>query len=191
MRISTKRILSIGFALFFFIGALLVYFNLISGEGTTINQLRGELAAKQSLLKNQTQIVTQVQNLIQQFQNLTQLQNSVGLAVPVGDQTVSALRQMEAIARMDGVALTSADFKSALDQVRKTSTSTQSLIKRSGTLTVDIAAAGSYPNLKSFLTHLETAVRVTNVVEAKFTPAPSPNAADVLAVTAQMYYQAP
>ncbi len=187
MRVSTKRILSIGASLLLFIGAIIVYANLIIPEVGTITQVRNEVASKGALFQNQSEAVTQVQNLIAQFKNLASLQTTVSLAMPNGQETIGALRQVEATAASAGATLTSLAFK----QVFSTQPPTQPFIRQIETFEITLAAQGTYPQLKQFLQLLETSVRVANVTDLKFQPGVGKNAdtTNLLSLTVDVYYQ--
>lgn len=191
MRVSTKRILAVGVSFVLFIGALMVYLNLIRGTMESVNESRAAIASKTSLLKNQQQIVTQVQNLMQQFQNVGQLRSTISLAMPNGQDNIGALRQIEAIARSSNVLLTSVDFKASLARPARgaSASSTQNLTKRLGILKVTLNVAGSYESLKRYLSQLETSVRLANVDSVKLAPAATPDQSSKMTITVNMYYQ--
>lgn len=184
MRVSTKRILSIGLSALFLIGALVVYLNLVRGATADVNARRAVLSSKTALLESQRQVVTQVQNLIAEFQNVRRLEETVSLAMPVGEQAIRAFRQLEAVARSSGVVLSALDFRASAPAARSAS-----FVKRLGTLEVKVRADGSYESLKQFLRLLETGVRVSNVTELKYQPGTMPNAPDTLNLVVEMYYQ--
>jgi hypothetical protein len=193
MRVSTKRILAIGAAFLFFVGALLVYFNLVRTESTVVNDLRAKILSKSNLLAAQREVVGQVQNLIAQFQNVARVRDSVSLAVPEGVESVQALRQIEAIARASAVTLTSLEFKSgpavAVKKSTVQTTGAGSLLKKLGILKITVAAIGPYESLKIFLAELETTVRIANVQTFKYAPLAGQGGMDRLTVDVEMYYQ--
>ncbi len=186
MRVSTKRILSIGCSFLLLIGALVVYTNFIRDAGTDIGKLRATIASKSNLLANQRQAVNQVKKLITEFQNVGRLQDTVSLAMPEGTRAIQALRQVEAVARTSGVVLSSAEFKTATLPKTKQG----SFIERLGAIEVRIRADGAYGSLKQFLQLLESGVRVSNVKEFNYV-AGGTGGADSLALTAETYYQQP
>jgi len=190
MRVSTKRVLSIGAALLFFLGALVVYLNLIREQVDAITEVRSRVASQQALLENQQQIVNQVQNLIERFQNVGQIKSTISLAMPNGVESIGALRQVEAISRASNVLLTAVDFKAVLVRpAGKKQSETTNLIKKLGNLKVTMNVVGSYTDLKRFVGQLETSVRVANVSQLKFIPGGGPDAPSKLTLTADMYYQ--
>jgi hypothetical protein len=186
MKVSTKRILSIGCSLLFLIGAMVVYSSFIRAAGDEVTQLRALVASKTSLLANQRQVVTQVKNLIAQFQNAARLQETVSLAMPSGVDAIRALRQVEAVARTSGVVLGSVDFKTATLPKAKAG----SFVARLGVISMQLRADGVYGNLKQFVQLLETGVRVSNVKEFDYV-AGGNRGADSLNLTVETYYQEP
>jgi Tfp pilus assembly protein PilO len=191
MRVSTKRILSIFIAFLFFIGALVVYFNLVQTEGTAVNKLRASLLSKQNLLSAQKQVVGQVENLIAQFQDVGTVRDAVALAIPNGEHNVDALRQIESIARNSGVSLVSIDFKAAVARTatKKDTVSASDLLKKLGTLKINVTASGQYSNLKQFLAMLETTARIANTQSFEYTPGSGQDTQDRLSAEVEMYYQ--
>ncbi|MFA6365321.1 MAG: type 4a pilus biogenesis protein PilO [Candidatus Paceibacterota bacterium] len=184
MRVSTKRILSIGLAGLFFIGTIVVYVNFIQAEMTTINEKRAKVATQTALFQNQDQAIKQVGSLIDQFKNLTSIQQTASFAIPNGEEAISALRQIEAIGVASNVKIAAIKFQSLPPR-----SSTQSFLKKLGVLEVDISVKGDYPTLKDFLRKLETTVRIANVNKMAFKPAVARGAQDSLEVTIEMYYQ--
>ncbi|MDO8557529.1 MAG: hypothetical protein Q7R98_03680 [Candidatus Jorgensenbacteria bacterium] len=163
MRASTKRILSIGLAGVFFLGAFLTYSWFIQGEMQTVNEKRAELGTKEALFKNQNDAIGQVQSAFSQFQNAQDVKKKVELAIPSGVDTISALRQIEAISNRTGVTLTSLGFKEAASRPAPST-----FFKKIGVLEVTLGAAGSYEALRQFLQLFETNARIVNVQEFKY-----------------------
>ncbi|MFH1161898.1 MAG: hypothetical protein V1696_01295 [Candidatus Jorgensenbacteria bacterium] len=184
MRVSTKRVLSIGLSLLFILGALAVYGNFIRGAMSDVGKLRALVASKSSLFANQRQAVGQVKDLIAQFQNASRLQETVSLAMPNDEQAIQALRQIEAVVRTSAVVLGSVDFKTAtLPKVRG-----ESFVGRLGVVEMHLRADGAYGNLKQFMQLLESGVRVSNVTEFDYI-AGGARPTDSLALTVETYYQ--
>lgn len=192
MRISTKRILSIGLSVALFIGVAIIYFNLIVPEAKNISKERGEIASKQSLFNVQKQAVDEVQKLIAQFRNLPQLQASVSLAMPAGSDTIGALRQINAVAKTTNATVTSLGFK-ITPPFLSASKAKITIVKPMGNVNVTVSARGVYENLKKFLELVEKNIRVANVRTFKFTPGMGKEAGvgDALDLSIDMFYQNP
>lgn len=195
MRLSTKRILSIGFALIFLIAGLMVFFSLASPEFEKVALLRGEVTAKETLFATQTSVVKQVQKLIEDFKNVAQLRETVSRAVPQGVDTIGAMRQIDAIGRANNVMVVSLAFNATTPLPQQSRTRgvvvKKSLVKPVGTLEVFMTTQGSYKDLREFLRMLETSVRVANIRDFNFSP-PEPRSEEQgsMNITVQMYYQA-
>ena len=187
MRVSTKRIISIGFAGVFLIAAFFVYANFVRGAMESVNGKRAELTAKESLFDTQNAAIGKVQNTFAQFENSQDIKRKVELAVPQGVETVSALRQIEAITRRSGVLLTALGFK----EVGARSSQTP-FFKRIGVLEVTLSATGSYEGIREFLRLFETNARVVNVQEFDFQSGFGPQQSggpNQISLKVEMYYQ--
>lgn len=184
MRPSTKRILSIGVAFLLLIGALVVYQNFIRPVGETIDKKRATVDSKESLFRKQSLAVSQVQDLIGRFKNMANLEETVSLALPNIPQITQALSQLEAVARINNVALSALDVKNPIVQ-----RSGAVLIKDLGVISVSVSVGGSYENLKAFLRSLEINVRVANVKEFAFKPTTPQGNFYLMNLTVEFYYQ--
>lgn len=185
MRVSTKRILSIGLAGIFLVGAFLVYAQFISGYLTEVNEQRAVLASKETLFANQNSAVKQVQSTIAQFQDFQEIQTKLNIAIPAGIQTIQALRQIEAIAARTNSTISTITFRPVASRASK-----EAFLKKIGVLDVSLGVLGDYSGLKQFLTYLETNARVANVQEFRFQPGTGEALGrDLLTVKLEMYYQ--
>ena len=102
---------------------------------------------------------------IEQFQEFSRIQEAVGLAMPLNENTTQMLNQLDAIARTSGVKMVS--FESAPTAFEE---SARPLTLRLGSLEINMNVTGNYENLKEFLRFLETNVRVFNVQRYVFSP---------------------
>ncbi len=192
MRTSSKRILSIGLSLLFFIGILLVYGTLIRPAMSAVGKTRSLVASKETLFNNQKNAVAQVQDLVSQYQNAATLQETVGLAIPIGSHVTDAMGQLYAVAKQASVSLQSFGVHSLPLEVTK-----EALVKRLGKIEVNLAVQGSYENIKTFLRYLETNVRVATITSMQFTPLASGFIQNIaqgsdnytLNLVVQLYYQ--
>lgn len=185
MRVSTKRILSIGVAGIFLIGSLVVYSSLITGELEAVNEKQGAVNDRRESLATQQQAVTKVTDLIKQFEGVKS-QDTIALAMPNGDDTVGALRGIQAIALQSGVVISALDFKTSVPRVAQA----QPFIKKLSTLEVSLKLNGPYEGAERFIQLLETAVRVANVKNFKFQTSPTAgNPIGSLELVVDTYYQ--
>ncbi|MBI4034267.1 MAG: type 4a pilus biogenesis protein PilO [Candidatus Brennerbacteria bacterium] len=185
MKTSTKRILSIGLAVFLFIGILVVYSSFIRPEVSALTEKRALVVSKENLFQNQENAVAQVRELIGQFESLATLQGTVSLALPPEENVTGILNQIQSIANLSNVSLGSFSIKPLAFEATK-----QPLVRRLGTLELSLIARGSYTNLKQFLNSLETNVRIVNVESFRVVPAGDPAADDYnFNLTVVTFYQ--
>ena len=162
MKTSTKRILSILFSAFFLMATLVVYGSLIQPEITAASQLQSVVASKLNLYNNQKAAVSQVEALIGQFQSASKLQQTVGLAVPIGPNITQALNQWQAVAQASQASLQGLNIQTGTPVITGSKTP-QLLVKSLMSIPTDVQIVGSYGSLKQFLNSIETNARVMNV----------------------------
>lgn len=165
MRASTKRILSILLSGVFLIALIVVSTTLIKPEFDRVMEKRALLFSKQSLLQNQQNAVSQVQELINTFQNFDTLQSTVSLALPTEENNTLMLNQITAISRNAGVSIESYEtFSNSFEDAE------ESLTQRLGSTETSIIVTGEYSDVKNFVNLLETNVRIFNVKEINLSP---------------------
>lgn len=152
MQQSTKRILSLLLTGVFFVAALVIYANLIRPEYKETQKLRGSLIAKTNLFDEQKQIISQVQNLLAQYQGAAKLQEVVSLALPLDESVSTLFQQIFTISQFNRVAIQSFALRTLAIQPTGL-----------GTVQMELKLSGSYESVKAFLQMLETNVRVMDV----------------------------
>lgn len=189
MKSSTKRILSIGISGVLFILTLVVYANFIRPAAKEVSEKRAILYSKATALQNQEAAVGKVQELISRMKEVSQPQRAAALIVPEEPGVTEALGQLRAITERSQVELSSFSISALPFE-----SSNAPLVRRLGTLGLELSVIGSYENLKAFLQALETNVRVFNVKSARIVPAraDSPNAPSsrfTAQLSVAVYYQ--
>jgi len=185
MRVSSKRILSIGVSLVLLIGSIVVYSTFITGELQTVNEKQASANAALQSFTTQEQAVTKVEALIQKFANLKN-QDTLSLAMPNGENTVDALREIQTVAAQSNIVITALDFKSSVPR----GTTDQPFIKKLGTLEVALTLSGTYEGVKRFLGLLEGGVRIANVKSFKFDSSLIPGSpVGTFNIVVDMFYQ--
>ena len=164
MKGSTKRILSILFSAFFLMATLVVYGSLIQPEIQSAGELQSLVASKSELFNNQKAAVDQVSKLISQFQSASKLQQTVGLAIPIGPNITQALNQWQAIAQANQVNMQSLNIQPG----QPLAGSKSALVKPLNSIPTDVNVAGNYGSLKQFLNSIETNARIMNVSSFDF-----------------------
>lgn len=187
IKASIRRSLSLLGGALILIAALVIYANFVRGEYAIIQELRGTLSAKTNFLENQKAIISQVQNLIAQYQGAQQLQDTVALALPNEEEVAAIFQQLQAIARSSGLTIQSFGLNLL---ALKPPVINLSFAKNLGTAQVTLRLFGSYEGIKNFLRAAETNVRVMDLrqlrVEQGARPAENAYAYTVVLDT---YYQ--
>lgn len=154
MRASTKRILSMLLSALFFVGALVIYANLISPEYQEIQQLRASREAKTQFLREQQEVISRVQAALASFQGAGRLQDTVSLALPLEANVSSLFQQIFSISQLSGVGIRSLGLRElAVDP------------NGLGTLQISLSLFGPYEGLKTFVRSMETNIRVMDLTQ--------------------------
>lgn len=184
MRASTKRALSIFLALFFVVGAMIVYNSLVKNEMAIIDEKRGIINSKTKLLEEESRAIAQTKALMERFEDISSLEESFSLSLPDDEDVIGSIRQIDSISRISGTDLVSLSFN-----VSPIIESQRSLVKGMGTLRVSLVVEGFYQEIKRFLELLETGVRVSIVEEFSFRPVRDDDDFYSMTVEFNMYYQ--
>lgn len=213
MKQESKRFSSIILAALLIVGALIVYFEFIVPAYTNLETVKGQEESEKTLYANETQIVGQVKGLLSTYQNDASSSQLVAMALPVGPDVSGALAQIYGIAANTGAsvqgtavsiqAIQSPAGVAPIDETSGTiadAAAAGSVIKPTGTVSIQITGSGSYEALNAFLQGLETNIRIFDVTALTIQPA----ATQVLAkgqtanpdmfnytITVVTYYQAP
>lgn len=158
MQTSTKRILSITLAGLLFIGALMIYANLIEPEIRKIGEMRAEVFSKEQAFNGHKKAVEKVQALIAKVRGEAQLQETVNMALPSNPDVTRVLGQIYAISRSSQADLTLFTVKELPFKADESN-----LVKRVGVLEVNLGVSGTYESIKNFMKALETNIRVSDV----------------------------
>jgi hypothetical protein len=177
MKQTSKRFSSLILALLFFVAALMVFFDLVQPAYGDLETAKGQLQSNQAFLLGETKTVDQVDRLIKNSSNNTQDAQTVNAALPIGTNLSSALAQIYGLAAADTMNITSVGIATqagistgALGNATSVASIAggAQIVKPYGTISFTITAAGTYENLVSYLSHLETNVRLLDVRSVAF-----------------------
>lgn len=193
MRQSTKRLFSIFVSLAFLVAALIVYFNLTKPVFDEIQQVRGDQAARQEVLKTQENAVAQVKKLLGTYQAQAQFQAAVSAALPLVPDVSTILAHVAAVSSANRITLQSVSLLPATVEARNVNSaasSTSSLVGPASSFLLQVKATGTYEAFKLFAKDLENDVRLMDVQSVDITPAGKPNQ-DLFSYNLQIkvYYQ--
>ena len=188
MRPSTKRALSLLGTAGLLLGSLAVYAVLLRPEYKVLIELRGQVAARLNLLREQQRLSASAQTLIAEYQSVAgRVADSLLLMLPDEESVSSLLNQLNAISQASGAVIQSADVNYL--PVRP-SLAKLSFVKSLGTLKVDIRVFGSYAGIKQFIQFLERNLRLMNVKNLDLSQAGKPDQdAYNVTLSVETYYQ--
>lgn len=183
--------MSIGLSLAFIVVALVFFFDFIQPEYGNLEVLKGQLSGEQSFLQTETQAVAQAQTLISEYKNQSQAEQNAALAMPTGEDLAGALAQVYGLAANEGIVVQSVGITAPALQVEGGASSTN-ITKPLGTISFQIQASGSYEALQSFLSGLQTNIRIFDVEGLSLASSQSGKIPDAFTYTIAVttYYQA-
>ncbi len=142
------------------VGALFIYSSFIQPTYSEIQELRGERAAKESLLNDYKSTAEALNNLLQQYKDIAEIQDTLSESLPLGEHAPEVFNQLQGIATSNNLRIDSVSFQYLpIDYGEK-----NSILRPLGTLRISMKMAGTYDNLKTFLEAIETNIRILDVV---------------------------
>lgn len=199
---ATKRLLSLVLALFFLLGAAVVYFEFVRGEYEALQKQKSEALSRERLVQSQREAVAQVRALIEAYQGEASLQEQVSLALPTSPEAARALADLNGLAQNNRLIPQSFSAGTvAVEGYRAApggetsyaeTSSPASLVRPLGSINFQIRLTGTYNDFKAFLKYLETNLRIFDVRTLTIQPSGKPQdplyAYDITVAT---YYQLP
>lgn len=197
MKQTTKRLSSALIALLLLVAALVVFFDLIEPEYTTVQSLRGQAESIQIQLANEQNIVKQVQGIVSTYQSQSAQVQEVNLAMPIGQDSSEALAQIYGIAANSGLSIQNLAISAQASSAGGAGTagavasgaarSAGAVIKPKGSLSFQITAVGNYEALKTFLKGLENNIRVFDVTGIGINPVATINGPSSAGTTQDLF----
>jgi len=163
MKPSSVRFFNLLISLLLLIATIFVYSVLISPAYREINQLRGDLASKNELLKNQKKIVEKVKELLSRQQSLSVPKQAVSLVLPNSEKYPELINQISGLARAANLRLESINL-SLLPFQDSFSTGDEN-VPVVGVVQISVDLEGSYDSLKTFIQTIENNIRVMDLVK--------------------------
>jgi len=143
-----------------FIAAIFVYGSFISPAYSDINNLRAELSARSQTVNEQQSAISQVQNLLKEYQNISSVETTIGTMLPLSEDTAASLNQIIGLATVNNLKLESV----SVSRMANRPSNEQGLVKGVGVLRFSFLLNGSYANFKSFLRAMETNVSLMDLI---------------------------
>lgn len=202
MKQNSKRLSSIIISLALVVIALVVFFDFIMPEYANIMQSKGQISAENGIYETESQAVTAVQNVIDQYKQQQGSGEAIALSLPDDQDVAGALAQVYGIAQNNNVAIQSISVSSPMIQapIGASGGEASSTASPIGSFSLQLSAAGSYENFKNFISGIETNIRIFDVrgvsLSSASQVAPGKNGAGTqdffnYSITVETYYQAP
>jgi len=174
MKQNQKRFSSLILAVLFLIAAMIIFFDLLQPAYGDLQMLKGKDLSEQNFIDNEQQLVTQVKGLIASYDGQASGQQSVALALPVGQNIAAALAQISGLASVNNIALKNISISSQAPQAQPAAPATAAgatggiasaaaggaIVKPLGTISFQVTADGSYEGFKNFIQGIENNIRI-------------------------------
>lgn len=167
MKASIKRTVSLMGSVAFLVAAMMIYSLFIRPEYKLINELRGMFIAKSNLLAEQQSIISQVQNLLAQYQGSASIQQAVSLALPTKEEAAGIFSQLQALAQANDLTIEVFGVQNQPTKSVNNSRGVTNVVKDLGVVQTLLKISGSYNDFKNFLQGVETNIRVMDLVSLK------------------------
>jgi len=163
MKQSTKRFVSIIISLIFVVGAIVVYFDFVEPAYEGAQNVKAEVLSNDNFLGGQRVAIKKVQDIISSYEGRLEVQQAVSMALPTTEDASNAVIQLDGLVQSNGLALQSAVVSSAGVGAARSAATSSALSRPLGTLSFRLSLAGAYENFKSFLSELESNIRIFDV----------------------------
>jgi hypothetical protein len=201
MKHATQRLISFTIAIIVIAVALFVFFNLVEPSYQSAQELKAEKYSKENFYANQQATLKQVEATVNAYRGSGNPQALASLALPPTKDEADLINQVNLLASryqlaIQNLVISTPGAKSTQGKPKVSSAgsavATSTLVKPIGVLTMQLRIAGSYANFKSFLTSLESNIRVMDIGGLAVVPLGKPNQDFyTFDISVSSYYQNP
>lgn len=164
MKYTTKRNISLVIVVILIIAALGVFFGLDWPAFKKIGELNGKISQEKSQYEEQYEAVQIAKSIINQYKSLTGVSQTISLSVPREAEIQNVLAQINKIAIQSGLTTQSVNFENiTVAQSKK-----ETLVKNNQITRVDVSLLGSYESFKTWLSAIESNIRLMDVQSISF-----------------------
>ena len=159
MNPALRRLISVTVSLTFFLAAIAIFFSLIVPASGEIQDLRGQRNALSGLLEEESARIEAVRRLFDEYGSISTLESTLKKALPSDEEIPSVINQLHGMAKASGITIESLDI--SLPAIKPNNQ--DDVIRPVGEVQVSLTLSGNYSEIKSYLSSLETNVRVMDV----------------------------
>lgn len=157
------------------VASLLIYLQFIQPAYNEAQSLKAQKNGLQTFIDSEKTLVKQVESLVNSYEGQGQIQQAVSDVLPASPDIAGATAQLYGLAQANGLSVRSFTITVSKKPTKKNAapvdasgvpqpaTFAASLQKPVSTVTFEALVGGSYENFKSFLSALETNVRIFDV----------------------------
>ncbi len=166
----------------FFVGSVVIYFQLIKPAYGETFKLKGTMASLQSFLDKEKQAINTVKQLIKDYNTKNEkIQQTVSLVLPVEPDISGAVAQLYGLSQnnnlqfksvsisVSGLSNTSVGVKERVKELDPSNLKA-ALQRPIGTLSLSTSLVGSYDDFKTFLSQLQTNIRIFDIKSLTISP---------------------
>ncbi len=164
MKYTTKRNISLIIVVVLVGIALGVFFGMDWPAFKKIGELNGKISQEKAQYEEQYEAVQIAKSIINQYKSLTGVSQTISLSIPREAEIQNVLAQINKIAIQSGLATQSVNFENiTVAQSKK-----ETLVKNNQITRVDVSLLGSYESFKTWLSAIESNIRLMDAQSISF-----------------------
>ena len=158
------------------VASMVLYFEFILPVYDEVLAIKAQKLGREEFLNGKKSIIKQVQSLIDTYEGQGQVQQVVSLTLPAEEDIGGAIAQLNGLARNSGfivrsLSISTTDFYGGEANESGNGENSAAVIQKPiGRVSISASMAGSYDNLKSFISLLETNVRIFDLENLAISP---------------------
>jgi Tfp pilus assembly protein PilO len=164
MKYTTKRNISLVIVIILVGAALSVFFGLDWPAFKKIGELNGKMSQEKEQYEEQYEAVQIAKSIINQYKSLSNVSQTISLSIPRDAEVQNVLAQINKISIQAGLTTQSLNFENVtVAQPKK-----EVLVKNNQITRVDVSLLGSYDSFKTWLSAIESNIRLMDVQSISF-----------------------
>lgn len=155
---STQRLAIILGSFLLMVGTVYVLASYVYPTFLEIQILRAERQVRIDLKRTQDDAEKKIGDLARQYASLATTQEAFSIMLPIGPNSPMLLNQLQGLARNNSLRVSNIAF-----QYQPVKPGGNTLVRAMGVLRATVALNGRYEDLRNFISHLETNVRIIDL----------------------------
>lgn len=177
MKQASKRLISFGIGIALIVAAFVIFFQLVQPAYQEAQGWKAKKIGQENLYNNQLSTQKQVNALLQAYQGSRAPQDLVNMALPQTKDEADLVNEISVLSARYSLAVQNISISNpgARTASGKPQAGAAGLVKPTGVINAQIRVAGNYGSLRSFLSALESNIRLTDITGLAVTPVGKPN----------------